>query len=512
MGDKMKKNSIKKILIFLLICGGLAFETWKGYPFFKKFIRHNNYSISYYNYKPAKPVVSEVNTSIMPPARAVPVLIYHGVTYVQDADNTSLDNFIKQMEMLKRNGYQTITLEKFDDFLDGKATLPPRPIIITFDDGRKDSYYTTDDIFKKLGFNAVLFEVSGKPDSRDQFYLSWNELKEMKDSGRWDIQSHGTYSHERFPIDDKGRIGWFLSFRRYDSKTGLESIKQYQARVEDDYHQNIYDLENNLGIVPQYYAIPLNDYGQQVPSNYPEAIDFNTQLIKKLFRLAFVQVSFSEDINQISPSIFNYRDANRYRIGRIEVKNLDADLLKRILEANEPREANFSYDFTIDHQADVSIPNSYGIMDYKKDGLYFSAEPTFQTGRLIIGDLHWKNYYVEAKMRRISGRSLSLIGYFEDNDNYVLFGLTDNGLFLREYVKGKEIALKQPILYEYLKWGSHVYRLEFMGSTVTAKIDGRVVFKDVVINEKMGRAGFKIWSDTDPSNILIENLKIGTIL
>ena len=79
----------------------------------------------------------------------MPVLLYHGDrTHTTDFANAAdaqygidADDFAKQMTMIKHAGYQTISLQTFVDFVRGRRVeLPPRPLLLTFDDGRADSW------------------------------------------------------------------------------------------------------------------------------------------------------------------------------------------------------------------------------------------------------------------------------------------------------------------------------------------------------------------------------------
>ena len=193
------------LTLFLIILGLLL---WVSYPITRYFYSFEQRE--YYEYGPDTKVKIKIDTSNMPSANAVPILMYHGVTNKLDDENTQIDNFIKQMEMIKSQGYQTISVAELDSFFQGKFTLPPKPIIITFDDGRKDSYYPTDEILKKLEFKATIFLATGKQAKNDKFYLNWEDLAKMKDSGRWEIEAHGRNSHDKIVINEKADMGRFL--------------------------------------------------------------------------------------------------------------------------------------------------------------------------------------------------------------------------------------------------------------------------------------------------------------
>ena len=75
--------------------------------------------------------------------------------------------------------------------------LPPRPLLLTFDDARADSWTGGDGILKKLDFTAVMFVDVGRVDAGDREYLTWNELESVQESGRWQLQLHSGKGHKQ---------------------------------------------------------------------------------------------------------------------------------------------------------------------------------------------------------------------------------------------------------------------------------------------------------------------------
>ena len=140
----------------------------------------------------------------LPPDRsAIPVLLYHGIGPESDFSNAAdasygigTEDFAKQMTMIQHAGYETIDLQTFIDFVQNKPVdLPPRPLLLTFDDARADSWTGADGILRKLHFNAVMFVDVGRVDGGDPEYLTWQELATMQDSGRWQLQLHSGKGH-----------------------------------------------------------------------------------------------------------------------------------------------------------------------------------------------------------------------------------------------------------------------------------------------------------------------------
>ena len=508
------KRRTKRLLRKLLVLAGVAVVMGAALCFTYPAVEHvfQPYSYNYYKYRPTQEVVSSVDVSGLSPAKAVPILMYHGVVQNEDLENTQLSNFIAEMEMLKKEGYQTISLEELESFLNGQYVLPPKPVIITFDDGRKDSYYPTDDILKKLGFRATIFVATGKTNKQDKFFLSWDELKIMKDSGRWDIQAHGTDAHGLIEVDSEKTKGRFLTSRKYVNGKGLETVEEFNQRVEQDYLQNINDIKNHLGIAAKYYAIPLNDYGEENPSNYPDAYALNNELVKKYFSMAFVEVFVYDEEGGTFPKkglqTFNFQDASPYRIARIEVKNMEASDLKRLLEEGEPKQAKMRIGKSDPVAFEEATELLFGSMKFTADGLHLMASKDSPSARAVFGFQSWNNYSVEARIRRLRGRSVVLQAYVSDNNNYISFGLTDNGVFLRETVDGVEKEMGSSMFSEGSMLKGATLKLVMKDRRIGAYINGKMVFNLVPISLRRGAVGFKVWDDKGNGESILEVLTV----
>lgn len=384
-----------------------------------------------YVYFPSRDVVN-APAAEGSPAVAVPVLMYHGVRVVGElGTNTERDNFIQQMEMLKREGYQTISVNEYDLFRQGKFILPVKPIIITFDDARKDSYYTVDSIIKKIGFKATNFVATVKQNEEDKFFLNWEELNKMKESGRWELEAHGRHSHDTVVIDENGNLGRYLTSRIYNPETGLESIEAFESRVQQDYLGGIQDMQKNLGIVPKYFAVPLNDYGDQ-SSNYEDGIIFNMKLSETHFRFSFIE-SLSEN-NKVFETFYNYIDSNPQTLKRLEVMNMSAADLKFALDKFAPSKPkiifhNGSFDLNYIYPAygTTSIINSELVID--------TIDPS-TAARAVLGDKGWENYSFSANIVRGQAREATALIYYIDEENAVIMDWEDTNVAVTERLNG----------------------------------------------------------------------------
>lgn len=146
----------------------------------------------------------------------VPVLNYH---QINDRDKNSLtvnvEQFGCQMKYLHDNGYNTITPTQLADYLEGKASLPEKPVLITFDDGYRDNYKNAYPILKEYGMTGTIFLISDYVNTYPN-YVTWDEVLEMQENGIV-MQSH-TLNHEELTKIPEDQLETYLN----DSKLALE--------------------------------------------------------------------------------------------------------------------------------------------------------------------------------------------------------------------------------------------------------------------------------------------------
>ncbi len=91
--------------------------------------------------------------------------MYHQVTSRPPANfhkyATSAIAFAAQMKWLAAAGYSTITLDTLLDYRQGRASLPSRAVIITFDDGYADCVEHAVPALQAYRFTAIFYLVAG---------------------------------------------------------------------------------------------------------------------------------------------------------------------------------------------------------------------------------------------------------------------------------------------------------------------------------------------------------------
>lgn len=259
----------------------------------------------------------------------IPVLLYHGLSPNDRTDSIPQASLRRQLVALKRNGYRTMTVSELDRVFRGKARLPKKPILLTFDDARTDTFENADPVLDELGMRATMFVHVSKL-RKPHFHAGPEDIRRWQATGRWEMQAHGYEAHDPMPIDGFGRVGHFLPNRMWlAGPQRLETLAEYRSRIAGEYpkaRQGVEVIVPGKSVVA--FAYPYGDYGQSDYSNTPEAAAINRALVKKSFHMAFVQGQHG--VNSLAS---NPRDLERFEVPR----DMTAEQLMSHLTLNDPR-------------------------------------------------------------------------------------------------------------------------------------------------------------------------------
>lgn len=147
--------------------------------------------------RPAPPPPPPPSPSRAPDSLRVPILVYHNILptaeaaaqRIRGADLTMRPEvFAEQMRFLKERNIPVVSLGALVDALEGKRTLPPKAVVITFDDGRLNQLTHAVPILRQYGFTATFFPFTHAMD-RNPRYLTWAQLRELQQAG-FTVGSH----------------------------------------------------------------------------------------------------------------------------------------------------------------------------------------------------------------------------------------------------------------------------------------------------------------------------------
>jgi peptidoglycan/xylan/chitin deacetylase (PgdA/CDA1 family) len=159
----------------------------------------------------------------------VPILMYHYVEYVQDkgdkmrqALNVNPNVFDAQLKTLTDAGYTFMTASELQSVIDGYEQLPPKPILITIDDGHWDLYTDILPILEKYHVRATAYIISGFLGGSD--FLTSEQLQKVVQSGMVEIGAH-TVHH----VALAGKLSPVVTYEVKQSKEDLE--KNYHIKI-----------------------------------------------------------------------------------------------------------------------------------------------------------------------------------------------------------------------------------------------------------------------------------------
>lgn len=192
----------------------------------------------------------KVRTSI---DNGIPILMYHHILQPEEKaqsrfanENTTVTTteFNSQMEWLKRNGYQTISLYDLERYLRKRVNLPAKSVVLTFDDGIISTREYAYPILKQYGFTAEQFIITGRiPPNPIAFqwdklhFFSKQDMEQMSDVFRY-----GSHTHALHQLDKNRGIALLVS----------------QQQLSEDLRLS----KNILGTT--YFAYPFGHYDQRM--------------------------------------------------------------------------------------------------------------------------------------------------------------------------------------------------------------------------------------------------------
>ena len=175
---------------------------------------------------PAAPDVTSGGCRLRLPARlpdrglAVPILMYHRINVVTadtPAESRGLTvhprDFERQLRWLRDHAYTSITQRELWDALMCGRRLPPRPILITFDDGYRDVFFQASPALARFGFRATAYVVSGRISAGDPSFLTWPLLRALERRGI-EIGSHTVAHRDLTSLPDSTLLADLAGSRR----------------------------------------------------------------------------------------------------------------------------------------------------------------------------------------------------------------------------------------------------------------------------------------------------------
>jgi peptidoglycan/xylan/chitin deacetylase (PgdA/CDA1 family) len=174
-------------------------------------------------------------------------------------------NFAAELEALRANGYHTIHQSQLFDALYTGASLPPKPIIVSVDDGYVDDVRTILPDLQRMHMVATFFVITGR--MSESGFLSADQIRQLDHAGM-DVGDH-TAHH----LDLRLLSGSALRAETAGSRQTLQSVLghpvYYFAYPFGAYNSNVERVLRSAGFTMAYTTAGGITESTQAPLTMP---------------------------------------------------------------------------------------------------------------------------------------------------------------------------------------------------------------------------------------------------
>lgn len=191
----------------------------------------------------------------------LPVIMYHSMLKDESLQGTyviSPELFKNDIQALKKRGYKIIGAQELVDYVDGKLELPEKCAMLTFDDGYYNNYLYAYQIAREENIKFILSPIGINSEqsngsehmSPSYSHCTWDQLKEMVDSGHVEIMNHSYDMHQ-----NSARMGTKI--------INGENTEEYKKLLRNDLNHAQQLFKENVGTEPIGFTYPFGAVCEQ---------------------------------------------------------------------------------------------------------------------------------------------------------------------------------------------------------------------------------------------------------
>lgn len=355
---------------------------------------------------------------------AIPVLTYHDISAQRGKYALTAETFTKHLKALRAAGFESVGLEQVQALVNGEPVdLPPRPLLITFDDGPASNWIHADPILEAEGFRAAAFIVTGSVAAKTpSYYLTWGQIGDMAKSGRWEFAVHTHSGHRNVAVGADRVAPWLTNLER--SPARHESLDEWKARTQADLDTSLQTLESHVGRLPtRAMSYPFS--AARYPTNDRRIPSLLESMVDERFDLAFTSGAASEtgaDAVQAT--------SLRVRLPRLTVtSDLDADEIlaeiRRMVPTPYPA-----------HLDEVEWTGAGGTCEQADDRLNLAGDD-YTACSPLANSSQWRNYTLQMDVVGISRAATAIIAVRESDNGRAEVAIGEGVAKVRQSVDGE---------------------------------------------------------------------------
>jgi hypothetical protein len=381
---------------------------------------------------------------------------YFGVDRIGNESLIGLEQLEHHLEVLKKNGYVTITGKDVESYYKTGRQLPRRSMYLMFEDGRRDTAIFAEKLLEKFNYHATMFSYVDKFEKKDTKFLMPGELKSMLPHGFWEMGTNGyrlyyinvfdrynnylgdmeplMYSHLTSVLGRKYNH-YLMDYIRDENDFPKESYLAMSNRFANDYERLEDVYTSDLGFVPDVYVLMHSNTGAF--GNNPDVSKVNNYWIRKLFKMNFNREGYS----------FNDRKSSVYDLTRMQPQSYwPANHLLMRLKFDTHDDLTFENG---DEKQYQDWTTTLGASEFRDESILLTSLP-FKEGRMQLKgsegfrDLKLTtvlkgNVFGQQKIYLRTNSQLSNFVVVSFANGYVLVGESKNGI----YKELKRLKLKE---------------------------------------------------------------------
>lgn len=207
------------------------------------------------------------------PENELLVIAYHDVedhNPNQAYLSVATDRLRQQFSWLQENNYIPVSVEEVLAAREGSSTLPPRAVLLTFDDGYSSFYTRVFPLLKAYNWPAVLAPVGkwldtpsdqkvdfgGQLTERERF-LNWEQVAEMARSGLVEVGAHTQDMHFGAIANPQGNTQPVAAAHRYlPELKRYETDEEFKTRFRADVRAISASVQKHTGAAPRVWVWP----------------------------------------------------------------------------------------------------------------------------------------------------------------------------------------------------------------------------------------------------------------
>lgn len=274
------------------------------------------------------------------------------------------NRLVQQFNLIETLGYNPISLQDILDARAGRQPLPPRAVLLTFDDGYRSVYDIVLPLLELYDYPAVVAPVGSwleVPEGGEvpygqvmlprERFLSWDQLRELQASPLVELATHTHDLHKGVIGNPQGNEQPAAGTPRW-SESGYESIEAYRQRIRADLKQARDQLKEKLGEAPRSVIWPYGGYSKA-------AIEIATELgMPHTFSLLAEPNQLAEGTD----------DINRYLIDQeTSLETVEEYLSGTIWNPADERVIHVDLDYVYDPDPAQQVENLGKLLDKVKE-------------------------------------------------------------------------------------------------------------------------------------------------